>query len=374
MKVLIATDKFKGSLDAEQVCSAVEHGLIKKHKDIECVKIPMADGGEGSLAVISKKMQFYPVKTQVLDPLFRPVEAVYYIHRHAAYIEMASASGLQLLNDQERNCMLTTTYGTGQLVKDAITREIDQIFLFIGGSATNDAGTGLASALGYHFYDKNGNELKPIGKNLLKISDYAPPEKLHLPVINVISDVSNPFFGPNGAAYVYARQKGANNQEVLSLDEGLKNIRGIIKNKSGIDVQSIAGSGAAGGLGGGCVAFLNAKLLPGIDTIMKLVGFEAALEACDLVITGEGKFDHQTLQGKVISGIAKTAKKNNKKVYVICGLSEVEENEFKSMGIDKVIALVDDKTTKDEAMRNAEALIVLKIMNLDFHSIIHNHK
>ena len=360
MKVVIAPDKFKGSLSASEVCDAIEIGLNKKFDELEIIKLPLADGGEGTLDAIGKRLGLEPVILEVRDPLYRPAMATYHKNDTQAFIEMAMASGLQLLAQDERNCMYTTTYGTGELIVDAIRKGVSEIYLFVGGSATNDAGIGMASALGYQFYNELGEPIRPVGECLVDVHDYELVDPQFVPgevKFHVITDVKNKFYGPEGAAHVYGPQKGANEVEVKHLDAGLKNFAEVVQRKLGITLQEIDGSGAAGGLGGGGLVFLDANVQSGIDSIMDLVGFETHLEGTDLIITGEGRFDDQTLHGKVIEGVARKARVQDIPIIVFCGVSEVEEQNVKALGISQVIALVDAETSVDKAIKEAYQLL-----------------
>lgn len=360
MKIIISPDKFKGSLAVHEVAKAIEKGLRAANKSISCLILPLADGGEGSLEVASQKLSGQWHNVMVNDPLFRKIEATYFLAENTAYIEMAKASGLMLLAEKERNCMLTSTFGTGELIKDAIEKGAKRINLFIGGSATNDAGIGMAAALGYQFFDAKNEVLKPIGANLCKINKIKNTDiGIENIKFRVICDVKNPLFGKNGAAFVYAAQKGANAEMIQDLDDGLKHFNEIILKTRGINLQNIEGSGAAGGLGGGAIAFLSAEIKSGIDFMMDLVGFEEQLRDADLVITGEGKLDKQTLQGKLIKGICQKAKEIP--VWVVCGVNALTENEWEEIGIQKVISLVDENTSVENAMQNTSQLITEKI-------------
>lgn len=355
MNVLICPDKFKGSLTAVEVANAIANAL-PAYVNKTCV--PMADGGEGSLNVIANNLVGEWRTVTVNDPLFRPISAKYYLSNNIAYIEMAGASGYELLTDSERNCMITTTYGTGELVKDAISQQVASILLFVGGSATNDGGIGVAAALGYKFLDESENLLQPSGENLSKIHKIYVPDKTFSDVkITVVCDVSNPFYGTNGAAYVYATQKGAIEAQVIELDKGLRNIAQIIKNQFDIDLQEIPGSGAAGGLGGGAVAFLNAEIKSGTKTLVDITGLEKKIKNSDLIITGEGKVDKQSISGKLIEGICEIAQKYAVPVWIICGIYELSTDELSNLGVQKIISLVDKEISVEYAMRNAKVLI-----------------
>lgn len=358
MKILIAPDKFKGSLTAKEVCDALTVGIQKSNPSAEIISKPLADGGDGSLAVLDYYLDLETISVRVQDPLGRPIIAKYKLSQKVAYIEMAAASGLVLLQPEERNCLNTTTYGTGELIVDALTKGATKIFLFIGGSATNDGGIGIAAALGYRFYDALGKLLAPIGKNLSQIAKI-DTTLLHYnlqPIeIKVICDVENPFYGENGAAHVYAAQKGASPSDILSLDKGLRNLATQLINFNYPDISCISGAGAAGGVGGGSIAFLGAKLQSGIQTFIDLTQLEKAIANCDLVITGEGKLDKQTEQGKVISGLCQLAKKYNKRVLAVCGAADLPIPE--SLGLEKVYTVLSKAISLEDAMNNAPIIL-----------------
>lgn len=354
MKVLIAPDKFKGSLSAYDVCLALEEGLKKRQSNITVNTCPLADGGDGSLAVLEHYLDLKTMTKTVQGPLGRPIQAAYKMAKTTAYIELSAASGLVLLKPSERNCMDTSTFGTGQLIADALENGATKICLFIGGSATNDGAMGIARALGYRFYDTFGKLLKPIGKNLLLIDKIDDSQLIFDPqevLVQVICDVTNPLFGENGAAYVYAAQKGANPSEIIHLDRGLANLAARLVAHDFPSIVDIPGAGAAGGVGGGCMAFLDAQLVSGITTFIKLTQLEQHIAACDLVITGEGKLDAQTEQGKVVSGVAALAKKHGKPLVVVCGTAE--EGVAQQLGISEIYTILNRSISVEEAMEKA---------------------
>ena len=326
-KIIIAPDSFKGSLTAAEVANAIEEGIKKVLPKCETVKIPIADGGEGTMDTMVSAMGGKKVKVEVNDPLMRPIEVEYGLVTvgKTAIIEMATASGITLLSKEEQNPLVTSTHGTGEIIKDALLRGCQSFLIGIGGSATNDAGTGMLKALGYRFLDRNGKETDGTGKSLHSICSIdesgAMPEVKEAHFI-IACDVNNPFCGPYGAAYVYAPQKGANEQMIEELDEGMEKFRKLIEKEKTIDLNTIQGAGAAGGLGGGFVAFLNAQLKPGIEMVLDAVGFAKHLQNADLVITGEGKLDEQTGMGKAASGILDAASKKDVPVIAIGGSVE----------------------------------------------------
>ncbi len=360
MKVLIAPDKFKGSLSANQLCEAIASGVRKYDPSIEIVKHPLADGGDGSLEVLEQHLDLETVTITVNDPLFRPIKASYKKHMDVAYIEMAAASGLVLLSLEEHNCMHTTTYGTGELILDAIKKGVRTIYLSIGGSATCDAGIGMAAALGYQFLDQSNQYLKPVGKNLNTITSILPPENINI-LNNVrfitLCDVDNTLFGKQGAAHIFAAQKGANPEEIKILDQGLSHFSSIVFKLLGKDISEIPGAGAAGGLGGGNIVFLNSTLQSGIETMLEITKFSEVLKNTDLIFTGEGKIDQQTLNGKVIYGISKAAKTKKIPVYVISGASELSKSEIVSMGIQDLRTVLSASATREDAFTNTRNIV-----------------
>lgn len=356
LNILIAPDKFKGSLGAVEVAAALARGIKKANAAHEIMTQPMADGGDGSIDLLAQLGQLTKHTLQVSDPLFRPVEAAYYSQNDTAFIEMAKASGLALLTTEERNCLETTSLGTGEMMADAIKRGFRKINLFIGGSATNDAALGIAQALGYRFLDKNAQALTPIGGHLEQVVTLHQEEvsKVGQGVeFQVICDVNNPFFGEQGAAWVYGPQKGANLSQVKQLDNGLRNIHRVFIEAGLTDVQTLPGTGAAGGVGGGMVALFGAKLISGIQLFIDWFGLEAKVKQADVVITGEGQLDEQSLQGKVVGGIGKLCDQYQKPLVVICGQNTLSKTMVKQAQIHQVKAVMEYTSVVEEAMANA---------------------
>lgn len=357
MKILIAPDKFKGSLSAMEVCEAIEIGIKTANPLAEVLKHPLADGGEGTLNILQNYFTLETFSVVVMNPLFKEITATYKASHNTAYIEMSNASGLQLLDVQEQNCYYTSTFGTGQLIADAIKKGFKNIVLFIGGSATNDAGIGMASALGYQFLDSKMELLNPIGKELNAIKTIVTDHLLYdLTSIDftVVCDVKNPLYGKNGAAYVYGSQKGASSEEIKLLDLGLKNFSSQVLNYLNINVAGIEGAGAAGGLGAGAVCFLNAKIKAGIDFVMEQTGFDDILkDDIDLIITGEGSVDKQTLEGKVIKGISERALKNKIPFSIIAGIVKDRELIQENLHPQSIRSIMDIGVTIHDAMTNA---------------------
>jgi len=295
----------------------------------------LADGGEGSIDIFDSFPGVTTILSKVNNPLGDVIDADYRVLRNRAYIEMSRASGLNLISPSNHSALYSSTFGTGQLILDAIKKDCTEIFLFIGGSATTDGGIGMANALGYRFLDQNGKDLQPIGINLQSIDGIEKPGNLDLNDIKftTICDVTNPLFGPNGAAQVYAAQKGANSNGIKILDDGLRNLSKIIEKDLGMSIGHIPGSGAAGGLGAGTLAFLNATLESGIAKIMELTDFENVASDADLLITGEGKSDSQSLKGKVISGVSEFAKQHDIPLGLLVGMNQLSVNEEKELGL-----------------------------------------
>ena len=369
MKIVLAPDKFKGSLTGMAFCNIVEEVLRKELPQSEILKIPLADGGDGTIAVLQDHLKGKPIELRVKDPLFRDIKAQYFYNEHSltAYIEMAEASGLKLLSDNERNCMHTSSYGTGQLIADALKKGCENIVLGIGGSATNDCGIGMAQALGYKFLNVNGVELSPIGKNLAvvhKIDASNVNPLLHVVNFKIALDVNNVLYGSQGAAFVYGSQKGASLNEIKALDKGLKNMRQLFLSQFNKDVKAIPGTGAGGGVGAGAYVFLNAKLCSGINLIKDLINFDKKIKASNWIITGEGKLDATSFLGKTIGGVISSAQKQEIPVAALCGSIDISEKEIKEMGLSYSTSIMDKASSLDDAMHNCA--FYLSKMTLDF--------
>lgn len=364
MNILVAPDKFRGSLTAEEATEAICEGIAQGDPHSAAIPFPLADGGEGSARILTIHNRGTMVRATVSNPLFKPVEAEYGISGdgRSAFLEMAAASGLHLLDPGKRNCYHTTSYGTGELIVDALNRGVKNIVLGLGGSATNDAGMGMAAALGYRFLDKDGNELEPVGRNLAGIDRIDPSNAfsgLTRPDVRVACDVDNPLYGSDGAAHVYGPQKGASPQEVEQLDRGLVRFASVVKDQMGKDTETAPGAGAAGGLGAGCLAFLDAALVPGTRLIMEDSGFEERLSGSDLVITGEGRLDEQTLRGKVVDIVCRMASSRNIPVLVVCGQNTLQ-NLPARMKDATIVSLTSRFPETGQAMSSArEGLIAL---------------
>ncbi|ADQ06422.1 glycerate kinase [Caldicellulosiruptor hydrothermalis 108] len=360
MKYLVAPDKYKGSFDALVASEIIKEAIVEVDKGAEVFQLPLADGGEGTLTALSKIFGAKIEQVEVNDPLFRKIKSRIGFFEDKAIIEMAECSGLLLLKDEERNPLYTTTYGVGELIKYAISKGVKEIIIGIGGSATNDAGTGMLSALGMKFLNENGEELKPIGENLIKIKKIDDSEFLkdvRKVKFTVLCDVTNPLYGENGAAYVFAPQKGADENAVKLLDEGLKNFANVAKQYLGKDLSTSSGAGAAGGLGFALLAFLNAQYVSGIDYILSASNAEEHVKSADIIITGEGRFDRQSLSGKSTIGIARLGAKFGKMVIVISGSIDCPFEEYTKEGITSIFSIVDMASSLDRCLKEAPRLL-----------------
>lgn len=362
MKVIIAPDSFKGSLTALEVAKSIEKGIKKVDANIETVIVPMADGGEGTVQSLIDASEGVMVAAKVHDPLLRPFKSFYGImgDGKTAVIEMAAASGLELLKNDERNALKTSTFGTGELIKHAIDRGCTEIIIGLGGSATNDGGTGMAQALGVRFRDKKGKEQNMCGAELINIHtvDMSGLDA-RVKGINIIAacDVDNPLYGIKGSSNVYGRQKGASETDVQTLDKGLKHFSEIMKFGYGFDFSDYPGAGAAGGLGYGLMCFLGATLASGIETVMRATKFTKKIAGADFVFTGEGRIDFQTAFGKTPFGVAQVAKQTNIPVIAIAGSLGNGYKELYNKGFDGIFSIIDKPMTLTDALVNAEELV-----------------
>lgn len=353
MKILICPDSFKNSLSAIMVSKAIESGIRKTNQNHNIKKLPLADGGEGSLDILINNEKGKYITVSVMDPLFREIQASYGIIGETAVIEMARVAGLDLLKPDERNPMLTTTYGVGEMIKHALDQGIRKFIIAIGGSATNDCGIGVANALGVKFLNETGKAIEATGKGLASLHEINAKnidKRILSSEIKVLCDVNNPLYGKNGAAYVYARQKGASEEMVKTLDHNLKHFSTIVEKNFNVDVSNVSGAGAAGGLGAGLMLFLKGKLVSGFDTISDILDLEGHIESSDLIITGEGKVDSQSLNGKVVVEVSKIAKKHKKPVIALVGSYEGELKAFHDQGITSVFSIIHNAITLDEAL------------------------
>ena len=359
MKILIAADKFKGSLSSEAACNSIAAGIRQVDSSADVMEFPMADGGDGFAAVLKHYLKTQTVTCQTFDPLMRPMDASYQwdSHNKTAIIELAAASGLLLLSEQERTPMQTSTYGTGVLIKHAIDKGAEKILLGLGGSATNDTGTGILAALGFKFTDDAANVLAPNGESLQYIDSVIAPAIM--PDINfeIAADVQNILSGKNGAAFVYAAQKGGSLKDILVLDEGLQNFARIVQSQTGKDIGSFPGAGAAGGVAAGLMAYFDVRISSGAQLLIEKSSIKAQLKDCDLIITGEGKLDAQSLCGKVVGHIAKLANQFHIPVIALCGKVDINQQQISEMGLLSAIGLADDSISIETATNHAAFLL-----------------
>ncbi|MBN2589451.1 MAG: glycerate kinase [Sedimentisphaerales bacterium] len=360
MKIVIAMDSFKGTLSAAEVCEIIASVIKENLPEAECIMKPIADGGEGTAESMLKSISGKWIEKNVTGPLFdMKVDAgfAWFEESKTALVEMASAAGIQLLTDEQLNPMKTTTYGVGELIKTAIEYNPEKILFAIGGSATTDGGTGLAAALGWQFLDKDGDHVAGCGGGLNKIVKIIPPkEQMNIP-IEVLCDVQNPLCGEHGAARIYGPQKGATPEMVEELEAGLCHLGNLIKEQLGRDVLEVPGAGAAGGLGAASLAFMNGKLVSGIDTIIEHSNIEAELQNADWIITGEGCFDTQSLYGKVVAGISKIANKAKVRISVIAGQVRLDKSEYKKIGIVSAHSCKPENMNLEEALEKSRELL-----------------
>ncbi|MGI6079740.1 MAG: glycerate kinase [Candidatus Avilachnospira sp.] len=340
-KCLVISDSFKGTLSSVKICSLAEKSIKKIFPSCEVISIPVADGGEGTVDSFLSILKGEKISIDVKGPFFEDVHAYYGMFGKKAVIEMAQAAGLPLVEGRP-DPLRASTYGVGQMIDDAVKRGAKEIVIGLGGSATNDGGCGCAAALGAVFKDKEGKEFVPVGGNLDLIAeiDISKAErKLSGIKISAMCDIDNPLYGKEGAAYVFGPQKGADEKTVELLDKNLAALSESIKRCLGKDVSGIPGSGAAGGMGGGISAFLGAELKPGIEAVLDMVCFCEKAPGADLIITGEGRLDTQTLRGKVISGVAKRAAELGVPVVAIVGAAEEGIDEIYDMGVSAVFPI-----------------------------------
>ncbi|WP_319371826.1 glycerate kinase [uncultured Ilyobacter sp.] len=364
MKVVIAIDSFKGSLSSLELGRLIERGIKKIYKNADVKKVPIADGGEGTVEALVEGTKGKFVNIKVHDPLMRLIDARYGIMgNNVAVIEMAEASGLPLLQPEERDLRKATTYGTGELIKDAVEKGCREFIIGIGGSATNDAGLGMMQALGYKFLDKDGEVLGYGGEimgNIAEIDSTGAIEGLDRCQFSIACDVDNPFYGPRGAAHVYSRQKGADDEMVEYLDSSLKKLALTLKEKTGKDVENIPGAGAAGGLGGGFVAFLDGELKPGIDIILQEVSLAESIEDADFVITGEGRIDFQSVMGKAPMGVSRLSRDKGIPVIAIAGCIADDAEAMHDHGLDAFFSTINYPVSLEEAMNKERASIFVE--------------
>jgi len=363
MKTVIACDSFKGSLSAREVCRSLENGIKSVCPDVSVQSFPLADGGEGTVESFYGICGGRLVKAQTVNCFFEPITAEYLLlNEHTAVIETAAASGITNVPTERLNPMTASTFGTGLLIKDAVANGADEIILGLGGSATNDGGTGVLNALGIDFLDGNGNVLSPTGENLIKIKDFSVREGFadyRSIKFTLACDVENVFCGKMGAAFVFARQKGADDSMITALDRGLESFASLIRDKVGIDLKTVSGAGAAGGLGGGMLALLDCEIKSGFNVLASFSDIEAAVAQADLVITGEGKTDSQTACGKLPYRVSMLARKYNKPCVLVCGQLDISAD-LNMLGFTAAYELTDSGVETARAIAEAGKLLTQK--------------
>lgn len=359
MKFLFASDSFKGTLTSETIISILTETAKEIFPGCRCAGVPVADGGEGTVDAVVKATHGRLRTVAVHGPLMEPAEASYGVFGDHAVIEMAAASGLPMVPAARRNPLDTTTYGTGELIRDALEQGYQKIAIAIGGSATNDGGMGAMAALGIRFMDEDGRELTGFGRDLGKVADI-DLTGLHPAArtaeFTVMCDVTNPLTGPDGAAYTFGKQKGGTPEILDRLEQDMVSYAKRMLEKTGVDADRTAGAGAAGGLGAALKVFLNGTMKSGIDTVLDLIGFDELLEDADLVITGEGRVDWQSAFGKAPSGIGMRCRKKGVPAIVIAGGMGDGAEMLYDYGIDSIIPAINGAMTIEEALLRAEEL------------------
>jgi len=361
-KIVIIIDKFKGSLTSSQACCAIKKGIEKRWKDLfpslnlSIEALPMADGGEGTLDVVEKNIGGIKHYVSVSDPLFREIKVPFLLKNKTAFIEMALCSGLQLLTKDEYNPMITSTYGLGELILEAVKYGAEDIIVGIGGSATNDGGMGMLKALGYKFFNRRGEEALSLNE-VYEISDLNVSQSLHKVKFTVACDVTNPLLGENGASTVYAPQKGATPEMVDKLEIGMRNYADICEIFTGRCCRDYPGSGAAGGIGFAFKLFFDAEIIPGWMVLSRFTNMEILVSTADLVITGEGSLDQQSVSGKLVYGVCLTGIKYNKTIWAFCGRNHLNFDELNNLGISKVFEIKNIARDIDDSIKNASSYL-----------------
>lgn len=356
MKFVLAPDSFKESMTAKEAAEAMKRGIKKVMPEAECVLVPMADGGEGTVQSLVDATEGEIIEVLVTGPKGDKVNAMFGIlgDGETAVIEMASASGIHLVKKEERNPLFTTTYGTGELIKAALDRKVKRIFIGIGGSATNDGGAGMIQALGAKLLDEEGNEISFGGGALEKLSKIdlsSLDERLKDVTIEVACDVTNPLTGIKGASHVFGPQKGATPEIVEQLDKNLAHYAEIIRKDLNKDIENVPGAGAAGGLGGGLMAFLNAELKRGVELVIKYTNLEEKMEGASYVFTGEGSIDSQTVFGKTPYGVSTTAQKLGIPVIAFAGRIGDGVEVLYDKGINSIVGIMKGAASIEEALK-----------------------
>lgn len=363
MKIILAFDSFKGSIDSPRVCELAEKAILEIIPDADIKRMPLADGGENTASILA---EYFGGGMKIIGNVQGPVPEIKVFGAYGniasektAIIEMAIASGIDLLDKDDLQPLKSNTYGTGEILNEVFKAGFEQVYLTLGGSATNDGGTGAAAATGWKFFDKDGNSITPCGENLIDVVKIEePPSTWHWPKVKCLCDVQNPLTGPSGAAAIYGPQKGADAKQIELIDRGLKNIAEIMRRDFGKEIDSIPGSGAAGGFGGGAIGFFNAELIPGIETILNWMDFSTELKGADWVITGEGCLDDTSFKGKVLSGISKAAADSDAKLAAIAGRIRASGKVLSEAGVAIAEACAPSMIPDAVAFEHAEELFI----------------
>jgi glycerate kinase len=361
--IVLAPDSFKESLSSAEICACLKTGIHKVDPDINVVSSPIADGGEGTLEALLVVPGSRKVKTNVLGPMGKivPSEWLFIEERETAVIEMALAAGLPMVPEDQRNPMQATTYGVGELINEAIAFGSKHIIVGIGGSATNDGGAGMLQALGFRLMDVKGEPIEKGNKGLSEIHSI-DTDKVDKRIFSasylVASDVQNPLCGPDGASFVYGPQKGASPGKVMEMDTNMNHFSKVVRDWKGKDLSSTPGAGAAGGLGFAFMAFLDARLQSGFELIADITGLESSIKSADWILTGEGKLDLQTLQGKGPFGVAQMVRKYNQRTIAVGGILDPEAREQLDKVFDKTFIISPDGTSREESIRNAANFMI----------------
>lgn len=368
MKIVVAPDSFKGSLTANEICTIVKTVAEEVFADCEVLAIPVADGGEGTVGSILQALDGKRIDLEVQNALGQNISTYYGIFNETcAIMEMASASGLPLIPEKERNVMQSNTYGTGEMILHAIENDCTTIYIGIGGSATNDCGIGCMEALGVSFLGVDGQKVRPVPENFMKITKIDTAnlhKKIRDTKIIIMSDVKNLVLGKTGATNVFGRQKGADESQLLTLEKGMVHMVNVIEKSQNVELKTVEGGGGAGGLGAGLFAFTNATMQSGVETVLDILEFKEQIHGADFIVTGEGMMDYQSAYGKVAYGVGSIAKEQGIPcVAVVGGLGENAEVMF-SHGIDTITTTVNGIMTIEEAMAEAEELCLQSVRRL----------
>jgi glycerate 2-kinase len=369
MKFILAPDSFKESMSAKKAALAMEKGIKKVFPDAECVIIPMADGGEGTVQSFVDGTNGKIISVEVIGPLGEKVKAEYGLlgNGQTAVIEMASTSGIELIKKEKRDPSITTSFGTGELIKHAMGQGVKNILIGIGGSATNDGGVGMLQALGVSFKDKEGNELPYGGGSLGRLHSIdlsGIDKRIYSTKIEVACDVTNPLIGKNGASYIFGPQKGATSEVVEELERNLTHYAQMIKTELGIDIATVEGAGAAGGLGAGLLAFLNAELKKGINLVIEHTNLKERMIGASYVFTGEGSIDGQTVYGKTPFGVASTARELNIPVVAFAGKIGKGSDVLYDYGFTAIVGILRDLTSLEESLKMGQVNLENAVENV----------